>query len=78
MGVGGGKLTACAIELEDLLPQLAAVQVETVEAGGDLVRITARTRAGVPVVCPGCGQTTGSTPGMYGMSRTRRWADAPS
>ncbi|WP_372411837.1 ISL3 family transposase [Streptomyces luteireticuli] len=41
-----------------MLPQLAAVQVETVEAGGDLVRITARTRAGVPVACPGCGQAS--------------------
>ncbi|QCX82360.1 hypothetical protein C9F11_43910 (plasmid) [Streptomyces sp. YIM 121038] len=48
----------CAIELEDLLPQLAAVQVDTVEAGKDLVRITARTPAGVPVACPGCGQAS--------------------
>ncbi|WP_372412363.1 transposase family protein [Streptomyces luteireticuli] len=42
-----------------LLPQLAAVQVEAVEAGEDVIRITARTHAGVSAACPGCGQTSG-------------------
>jgi transposase len=41
--------------LEVLLPQLAGVQVEGLEAGAGLVRITARTRDGA-AVCPGCGQ----------------------
>jgi transposase len=48
----------CDIELEVLLPQLAAVQVERMEAGGDLLRITARTRDDTPAACPGCGQTS--------------------
>ncbi len=43
------------VELEALLPQLAAVQVEGVWAGTELIRIVARTRDGVAVVCPGCG-----------------------
>ncbi|MFI1179376.1 transposase family protein, partial [Streptomyces sp. NPDC020799] len=34
------------------------VRVETVEAGNELVRISARTHAGVPAVCPGCGQAS--------------------
>ncbi|MBV2151555.1 ISL3 family transposase, partial [Kitasatospora sp. SUK 42] len=42
----------------DLLPQLAAVQVERVEASGDLLRITARTRDDAPAVCPACGQAS--------------------
>ncbi|MFI8101294.1 ISL3 family transposase [Streptomyces sp. NPDC086023] len=33
------------------------MQVERVEAGGDLLRITARTGDDAPVACPGCGQT---------------------
>ncbi|MGW6412965.1 transposase family protein [Streptomyces vinaceus] len=40
----------------DLLPQLAAVQVERVEASEDLLRITARTRDDAAVACPACGQ----------------------
>jgi hypothetical protein len=44
--------------LEVLLPQLAGVQVEGLEAGAGLVRITARTREGVPAVCPGCGRSS--------------------
>jgi transposase len=52
----GCRLGACEVELTTLLPQLAAVQVEGAQAGEDLVRITARTHAGVPVACPGCGQ----------------------
>src|SRR5437879_5221846 len=43
------------VELEALLPQLAAVQVEGVWAGTELIRIVARTRDGVAVACPGCG-----------------------
>ncbi|MGA5135453.1 transposase, partial [Streptomyces olivoreticuli] len=86
-------LAVCAIELEDLLPQLAAVQVETVEAGGDLVRITARTRAGVLAVCPGCGKTSdwehsryvrhvadeavGGRPVMIGLSVRRLYCENP-
>ncbi|MEV0186687.1 transposase family protein [Streptomyces sp. NPDC050625] len=42
----------------DLLPRLAAVQVERVEAGGDLLRITARIRDDASVACPGCGQSS--------------------
>ncbi|MCX4564464.1 ISL3 family transposase [Streptomyces phaeochromogenes] len=45
----------CAIRLEDLLPQLAAVRVDRVEASGDLLRIAARTWDDVAAVCPGCG-----------------------
>ncbi|MHB9856814.1 transposase family protein [Streptomyces sp. YIM S03343] len=45
----------CEVRLEDLLPHLAAVRVERVEASGDLLRIAARTRDGIPAVCPGCG-----------------------
>ncbi|MBV2156784.1 ISL3 family transposase [Kitasatospora sp. SUK 42] len=41
-----------------MLPQLAAVQVERVEASGDLLRITARTRDDAPAVCPACGQAS--------------------
>ncbi|MEU3756597.1 ISL3 family transposase [Streptomyces olivoreticuli] len=41
-----------------MLPLLAAVQVEGVEAGEDLVRVTARTHAAVPADCPGCGQAS--------------------
>ncbi|MET7356122.1 transposase family protein [Streptomyces mirabilis] len=44
--------------MDDLLPQLAAVQVERVEASGDLLRITARTRDDAPAACPGCGQVS--------------------
>jgi transposase len=46
---------ACDVELTVLLPCLASVLVEAVEAGEGLVRITVRTAAGVPVDCPGCG-----------------------
>lgn len=42
----------------DLLPQLAAVQVERVEAGKDLLRITARARDDAEAACPGCGQVS--------------------
>lgn len=45
----------CEIRLEDLLPQLAAVRVDHVEASGDLLRIAARTRDEIAAVCPGCG-----------------------
>jgi hypothetical protein len=42
----------------DLLSRLAAVRVERVEAGGDLLRITARTRDDASVACAGCGQSS--------------------
>ncbi|MFD8079987.1 transposase family protein [Streptomyces sp. NPDC059718] len=42
----------------DLLPQLAAVQVERVEVSGDLLRITARTGNDALAECPGCGQVS--------------------
>jgi 4-hydroxy-3-methylbut-2-en-1-yl diphosphate synthase IspG/GcpE len=35
---------------------LVGVRVDEVQAGGELIRIVARTRAGVAVACPGCGQ----------------------
>jgi transposase len=43
------------VELETLLPQLAVVQVEGMQAGTELIRIMARTRDGVAITCPGCG-----------------------
>lgn len=43
------------VELEVLLPQLAAVQVEEVQVGPGLIRVTVRTRDGVAVACPECG-----------------------
>jgi transposase len=43
------------MRLEDLLPQLAAVRVDRVEASGDLLRIAARTRDDAAAVCPECG-----------------------
>ncbi|WP_136729926.1 hypothetical protein [Actinacidiphila oryziradicis] len=43
------------VELEILLPQLAAVRIEGVQVGTELIRILARTRDGVSVACPGCG-----------------------
>ncbi|MGW2993202.1 ISL3 family transposase [Streptomyces sp. NPDC001193] len=49
-------LAVCVVRVGDLLPQLAAVQVERVEASEDLLRITARTRDDAPVACPACGQ----------------------
>ncbi|MET7903021.1 hypothetical protein ABZS86_16735 [Streptomyces sp. NPDC005355] len=52
------NLGVCVVVLETLLPQLAAVQVERVEASGDLLRITAQTRGDVPGVCPSCGQAS--------------------
>jgi hypothetical protein len=48
----------CVVVVGDLLPQLAAVQVERVEVSGDLLRITARTRDDALAVCPGCGQAS--------------------
>jgi hypothetical protein len=54
-GPGRAGLVRCDVELEVLLPQLAAVQVEGVQASAELIRITARTREGLAVACPGCG-----------------------
>ncbi|WP_405525494.1 ISL3 family transposase [Streptomyces canus] len=53
--VGGVILVVCAIRLEDLSPQLAAVRVDRVEASSNLLRIAARTRDDAAAVCPGCG-----------------------
>ncbi|MER6308683.1 transposase family protein [Streptomyces sp. NPDC001657] len=55
----------CEVRLEDLLPQLAAVQVDSAEASGDLLRITARTRDDTPAVCPGCGTTSDGVHSRY-------------
>jgi transposase len=55
----------------DLLPQLAAVQVERVEASGDLLRITARTWDDARAVCPGCEQNSDWVHSRY----VRRVAD---
>ncbi|MER5601667.1 ISL3 family transposase [Streptomyces sp. NPDC002265] len=41
-----------------MLPQLAAVQVEGVEVGRDLLRITARTWDDAEAACPACGQVS--------------------
>src|SRR5258708_4971313 len=46
------------VELELLLPQLRAAEVEEVQAVAGVIRISARTRD-VPVVCPGCGCPSG-------------------
>jgi hypothetical protein len=56
--VGGETLSVCVVVVGDLLPQLAVVRVERVGAGGDLLRITARTRDDMPAVCPACGQSS--------------------
>jgi hypothetical protein len=49
--VGGVILVVWEIRLEDLLPLLAAVRVDQVEASGDLLRIAARTRDETAAVC---------------------------
>ncbi len=57
--------------LEDLLPQLAAVDVDRVEASGGLLRIAARTRDDVPAACSGCGHASAWVHSRY----VRRVAD---
>src|SRR5262249_27834859 len=52
----GADWVLCDVKLEVLLPQLAAVQVDEVQASEELIRIVARTCADVVVACPGCGQ----------------------
>jgi transposase len=47
---------ACDDDVRALLPQLAGVLVESVEAGEDLLRITVQTRPDTVAVCPGCGR----------------------
>jgi transposase len=47
-----------AVEIEVLLPQLAAVGVHDVQVDADLVRVMAQTREGVAVPCPGCGNSS--------------------
>lgn len=55
----------CDIELDVLLPQLGAVEVERVETGAGVLRIAARTRDGVEVGCPGCGRGSGWVHSRY-------------
>ncbi|MEU3283117.1 ISL3 family transposase [Streptomyces antibioticus] len=55
----------CDIELDVLLPQLGAVEVERVESGAGVLRIVARTRDGVEVGCPGCGRGSGWVHSRY-------------
>ena len=45
----------CADLLDIVFPQLGPVEVGRVQRDGGVVRVTARTREGVPVSCPGCG-----------------------
>ncbi|MEN8654360.1 ISL3 family transposase [Streptomyces sp. 21So2-11] len=45
----------CADLLDVVFPQLGPVEVGQVQRDGGVVRVTARTREGVPVSCPGCG-----------------------
>jgi nucleoid DNA-binding protein len=51
----GCSLVVCDFPVDCLLSQLAAVQIEALRAVADEVRVTARTRDGTPVACPGCG-----------------------
>jgi transposase len=55
VSVPGAGWDVYDVELEILLPQLAAVRIEGVQVGTELIRILARTRDGVSVACPGCG-----------------------
>lgn len=61
----GGTLMVCDIELDVLLPQLGAVEVERVETGAGVLRIAARTCDGVEVGCPGCGRGSGWVHSRY-------------
>ncbi|MFE3206520.1 ISL3 family transposase [Embleya sp. NPDC059237] len=54
-----------------MFPQLAAVRIEGVEVGEELVRIKARTHVKVPAACPRCGQTSSRQHSRY----TRHVAD---
>ncbi|MDJ0465976.1 ISL3 family transposase [Streptomyces sp. H27-C3] len=45
----------CADLLDIVFPQLGPVEVGRVQRDGGVVHVTARTREGVPVSCPGCG-----------------------
>ena len=42
------------IELDVLLPRLALAYIDGVQADGERVRVSARTRDGLPVLCPRC------------------------
>ncbi|MET7781968.1 hypothetical protein ABZT28_40695 [Streptomyces sp. NPDC005388] len=67
----------CDIELDVLLPQLGAVEVERVESGAGVLRIAARTRDGVEVGCPGCGRGSNWAHSRYVRHvEERRWAAA--
>ncbi|WP_240045080.1 transposase family protein [Streptomyces alboflavus] len=51
-------LSSCTPELFELLPHLAAVAVVSVDAGGPVVIVQARTRDGLAARCTGCGTTS--------------------
>ena len=55
----------CLVAVGDLLPNLAAVQVERVEANGNLLRITARTTDDTRAACPVCGQASDRVHSRY-------------
>src|SRR5919109_2666422 len=54
---GSGILPLCDEAVKLLLPQLAAVEVKSVEVHGDSLVITARTRENA-AACTGCGQSS--------------------
>jgi transposase len=55
----------CVVEVEGLLPQLAAVRVKGVAVGMDALRVTALTWDDVSRACPGCGQESGWVHSRY-------------
>ncbi|MFF2506532.1 transposase [Streptomyces sp. NPDC058067] len=62
---------ACAVEVEELPPQLAGVTVERVDSDPEFLRIIAVTRDDLPRMRPGCGQGSNWTHSRY----DRRVAD---
>ncbi|MER6617566.1 transposase family protein [Streptomyces xantholiticus] len=56
---------ACVVAVEELLPQLAGLRIERVEAGPEALRITAVTSDDIPRACPGCGQVSQWTHSRY-------------
>lgn len=54
----GAGWVLCDIELGILLPQLAVVQVDEVQARPELIRIVACTRADSVAACPDRGQVS--------------------
>ncbi|MFD7711067.1 transposase family protein, partial [Streptomyces sp. NPDC059786] len=53
---GGARLAMCDVGVEELLPQLAGLCIEGVDADPDALRITAFTSDGARRACPGCGR----------------------